>query len=471
MTPLPRLHILSPIMIKDMTTGTALKLILLFSLPILLGNVFQQLYQLADIFIVGRLLGENALAAVGASAPIYFMFLIIAFSFTGGLTAVTAQRFGAGDNDGVRRSVTHSIRASLILSIGLTILLIIILKPLMHILNVPQSIFTDSYHFILILSAAMVLIVAFNLLSGFIRALGDSRTPLFFLILSTVLNILFNYVLIKYAKLGVIGSALGTLIAIAVSVACCIWYIRKYYPILRLKKEDWHYSPAFMREHLRIAIPMSIQFSVLSLSIMVIQAVSNSFGETVIVGLTISLRIEQLATQPLMAIGLAMATFAAQNYGAGKISRIRAAVRQCTAVSFVISVAMSAIVFFFGRRLIGSFLENPNPAAVTVGMSYLAISIMFYFFLGVIFIFKNTLQSMGKPFYPVISGFIELGIRSYAAIYLASKIGYKGIYYASPLAWVGGATVVVLGYYLKVYRMSEKDLKAEYRALYRNMKK
>ncbi len=397
-------------MIKDMTTGTALKLILLFSLPILLGNVFQQLYQLADIFIVGRLLGENALAAVGASAPIYFMFLIIAFSFTGGLTAVTAQRFGAGDNDGVRRSVTHSIRASLILSIGLTILLIIILKPLMHILNVPQSIFTDSYHFILILSAAMVLIVAFNLLSGFIRALGDSRTPLFFLILSTVLNILFNYVLIKYAKLGVIGSALGTLIAIAVSVACCIWYIRKYYPILRLKKEDWHYSPAFMREHLRIAIPMSIQFSVLSLSIMVIQAVSNSFGETVIVGLTISLRIEQLATQPLMAIGLAMATFAAQNYGAGKISRIRAAVRQCTAVSFVI----------------GSFLENPNPAAVTVGMSYLAISIMFYFFLGVIFIFKNTLQSMGKPFYPVISGFIELGIRSYAAIYLASKIGYKG---------------------------------------------
>lgn len=458
-------------MIKDMTTGNALKLILLFSLPILLGNIFQQLYQLADIFIVGRLLGEKALAAVGASAPIYFTFLIIAFSFTGGLTAITAQRFGAGDNDGVRRSVTHSIRASLVLSFSLTLLLITILKPLMHILNVPESIFTDSYHFILILGCALVLIVAFNLLSGFIRALGDSKTPLYFLIFSTILNIVFNYVLIKYAQLGVIGSALGTLCAITVSVICCILYIKKYYPILHLKKEDWKYNAAFMREHLRIAIPMSIQFSILSLSIMVIQAVSNSFGEQVIVGLTISLRVEQLATQPLMAIGLAMATFAAQNFGAGKINRIRSAVRQTTAVSFSISVLMSCCVFFFGRKMLGSFLENPDPIAINIGMSYLGISIMFYFFLGMIFIFKNTLQSMGKPLYPVISGFVELGIRSYAAIYLASKLGYEGIYYASPLAWLGGAAVVFFGYYTNISRRSEAELKAEYRSLYRHMKK
>lgn len=458
-------------MIKDMTTGNALKLIILFSLPILLGNVFQQLYQLADIFIVGRLLGENALAAVGASAPIYFTFLIIAFSFTGGLTAVTAQRFSAGDNEGVRNSVTHSIRASLVLSIALTVLLIAVLKPLMHILNVPESIFTDSYHFILILSSALVLIVAFNLLSGIIRALGDSRTPLYFLIFSTILNIIFNYVLIKYANLGVIGSATGTLCAIAISVLCCLIYIKKHFPILHLKKENWVYNPAFMREHLRIAIPMSIQFSILSLSIMVIQSVSNSFGEQVIVGLTISLRIEQLATQPLMALGLAMATFVAQNYGAGKITRIRSAIKQTSAISFTISLIMSVCVFFFGRELIGSFLDIPNPTAVNIGMSYLNISIMFYFFLGMIFIFKNTLQSMGKPFYPVLSGFIELGIRCFAAIYLAAKLGYTGIYYASPLAWVGGASVVFLGYYLNVYRRSEADLKAEYRALYRHMKK
>ncbi len=457
-------------MIQDMTRGNALKLILWFALPILIGNVFQQLYQLADIFIVGRLIGENALAAVGASAPIYLTFLIIAFSFTGGLTAVTAQRFGAGDYDGVRRSVTHSFRASLVLSILLTIVLIVSLKRLLHILNVPQAIYDDSYKFILILGLAMVLIVAFNLLSGFIRALGDSKTPLYFLIFSSVLNIVFNLILIKFFHLGVIGSAIGTVIAISISVICCVWYIKRNYPILRLKKEDWRYNGEFMREHLNIAIPMSIQFSILSLSIMVIQSVCNSFGEKIIVGFTIALRIEQLATQPLMAIGLAMATFVAQNYGAGKVSRIRAAVKKTCLTSLTISIIMSALIFFFGTHLIGSFLDHADPFIVKIGVSYLGISIMFYVFLGLIFIFKNTLQSMGKPMFPVLSGFVELGIRIYAAIYLASKIGYEGIYYAGPLAWVGGATVVLIGYYINIYRRKESDLKKEYREMYKKMK-
>lgn len=457
-------------MIQDMTRGNALKLILWFALPILIGNVFQQLYQLADIFIVGRLIGENALAAVGASAPIYLTFLIIAFSFTGGLTAVTAQRFGAGDYEGVRRSVTHSFRASIVLSIFLTLVLIVSLKRLLHILNVPATIYDDSYKFILILGLAMVLVVAFNLLSGFIRALGDSKTPLYFLIFSSVLNIIFNLILIKFCHLGVIGSAIGTVLAISISVICCVLYIKRNYPILRLKKEDWQYNGEFMKEHLNIAIPMSIQFSILSLSIMVIQSVCNSFGEKIIVGFTIALRIEQLATQPLMAIGLAMATFVAQNYGAGKVSRIRDAVKKTCLTSFTISIIMSALIFFFGTHLIGSFLDNADPFIIKIGVSYLGISIMFYVFLGLIFIFKNTLQSMGKPMFPVLSGFVELGIRVYAAIYLASKIGYEGIYYAGPLAWVGGATVVLIGYYINIYRRKESDLKKEYREIYKKMK-
>lgn len=456
-------------MITDMTKGNALKLILLFSLPILVGNIFQQLYQLADIFIVGRLLGENALAAVGASAPIHFMFLIVAFSFTGGLTAVTAQRFGAGDFDGVRRSVTHSIRASLVLSLILTAVLVLSLNWFMHILNVPESIYKDSYNFIMILGLATILIVAFNLLSGFIRALGDSKTPLYFLILATVMNIILNFVLIKNTNLGVIASATGTVIAIAISVVCCLVYIKKRIPILHLKKEDWAYSPSFMREHLNIAIPMSIQFSVLSLSIMIIQSVSNSFGETVIVGLTIALRLEQLATQPLLALGISIATFAAQNYGAGKIARIRDTIKKAGFMSFTISLIMSGVVFFYGRQIIGSFLSSPDTKAVQVGMSYLAISVMFYFFLGMIFIFKNTLQSMGKPMYPVVSSVVELIIRAYIAIYLTKKIGYEGIFYASPLAWVGGAIVVFIGYYINMYMRSEQKIRAEYRKIYKKI--
>ena len=450
-------------MIKDMTRGNTLKLILFFSIPVLIGNIFQQFYQLADIFIVGRLLGARALAAVGASAPVYFVFLIVALSFTGGLTAVTAQRFGAGDTAGVKSSVTHSIRASLVLSLLISATLIGCLHPIMHILNVPKEIYEDSYNFIFILGCGMFLLVFYNLLSGFIRALGDSKTPLYFLIFSSLLNILFNFILIKYFHFGVIGSAVGTVIAIAVSVVCCIFYIRRNYPILRLSKKDWVYNKAFMREHLHIAVPMSIQFSVLSLSIMIIQAVCNSFGTEIIVGFTIALRIEQLGTQPLLALGIAVATFAAQNFGAGKIARIREGVRKTALLSFIISITLSLFIFTYGKPLIGSFLSKPSALSVSVGASYLSISIMFYFFLGMIFIFKNTLQSISKPFYPVLSGFIELGIRSFVAIILAQKIGYEGIYYASPLAWLGGASVVFVGYYLNVYKRKDKIV-AEYKA-------
>ena len=261
--------------------------------------------------------------------------------------------------------------------------------------------------------------------------------------------------LIKYFRIGVIGSALGTVTAMAVSVICCILYIRKNYPILHLKKADWKYDKKFMREHLHIAIPMSIQFSILSLSIMVIQAVCNSFGENIIVGFTIALRVEQLATQPLLALGLAIATFVAQNYGAKKMARIRKAVRQTSLVSLIFSLAASLLMFTYGEKLIGSFLSEKNSLAMKVGASYLAVSMMFYFFLGMIFILKNTLQSMSKPFYPVLSGFIELGIRSFAAIILAQSLGYAGIYWASPLAWVGGATCMFVGYYINVYKKKD----------------
>lgn len=452
-------------MIKDMTRGEALRLIVLFAMPIFIGNVFQQFYQLADIYIVGHLIGEKALAAVGASAPIYFMFLIVAFSFTGGLTAVTAQRFGAKDYEGMRRSVTHSIRASLVLSLLLTLLLFVSLKKLMRALNVPEGIFEESYQFILILGAGTVLIVMLNLLSGFIRAAGDSRTPLSFLIFTSILNVIFNLILIKYCGFGVEGSALGTVCAIFVSDVICLWYMFKKFPLFRLKKRDWAFSWGFMKEHLNIAVPMSIQYSILALSIMVIQAVCNSFGEKVIVGFTIALRFEQLATQPLMAVGLAMATFAAQNYGAGLLCRIKRTVRKTVLLSFVMSLFLSVLVFLFGPKLIGSFMEVPDEMSVRIGAEYLNISIMFYFFLGIIFIFKNTLQSVGKPFYPVASGVVELGIRSFAAIILAKHIGYEGIYWASPLAWLAGASVVVIGYYLNFYYKKESVFDM-YKALY-----
>ena len=268
-----------------------------------------QLYQISDMIIVGRMINVDALAAIGASAPIYMVFLMIAFGFTGGLTVVTAQRFGAHDEDGVRQSVFHCFLAALALSLILTLGLTTMLTPLLHLTNIPEQIFEQAYDFMFVLSLSSVMIIMYNLLSGLMRALGDSRTPLYFLIFCTLLNIVLNFVFIGRFGWGVIGSATGTLVANTVSVVICFIYMWHKFPLLRLSREFMHYEPQVMYAHLRIAVPMALQFSILSFSIMIVQSVCNSFGPDVIAAFAAALRIEQFATQPLLALGLAMATF------------------------------------------------------------------------------------------------------------------------------------------------------------------
>ena len=433
-------------MIKDMTVGNPTGLIIKFAIPLLLGNLFQQLYNISDILILGRILGVNALAAAGASAPIFFTMLLITFGFTAGLCVITAQRFGAKDEIGVRRSVTHSIVASAALCITVTSILCIFMHDILRNMNIPEKIMDDAYRFIFTLSLGLVLIVGYNLLSGFTRALGDSKTPLYFLIFSSLLNILLNFLFIYVFKLGIIGSALGTNVAMAISVFCCMIYIGKKFPILKLKKEDWKLNWDFMKTHLIVAIPMSLQFSVIAIGLLIIQAVCNSFGENTIAAFTSALRIEQLGTQPILAIGLALATYSAQNYGAGQIKRIRQGVASTSVISIIFSIFLALLVRFYGENFIDIFLKEKNEEIINIGHDYLNISTMFYVFLGQIFIFRNALQGMGRTIIPLIASVTELVMRSFAAVYLAQHIGYLGLCYASPIAWFGAAVVVALGY-------------------------
>lgn len=223
---------------QDMTSGHPLKLIVKFSIPLLIGNIFQQLYSISDIIIVGRLIGIKALAAVGVSAPLFFMLVLVSIGFTNGLTVITAQRFGARDYRGLRRSVTTATLLSSAFTLSAGAVMLASLDVLFKVMNVPQEIAQDAKSFISIISYGVIMIVFFNLLSGFMRALGDSKTPLYFLIFTTLLNITFNIVFIYCMKLGVAGSALGTVCAMTVSVFCCLLYIGKKYPILHPQKED-----------------------------------------------------------------------------------------------------------------------------------------------------------------------------------------------------------------------------------------
>ena len=465
-------------MINDLTKGNPLKLIVQFAVPLLIGNLFMQLYQISDMIIVGHLINVKALAAIGASAPIYMVFLMVAFGFTGGLTVITAQRFGAHDDEGVKKSAYHCFIASITLSIILTIFLSVFLKPLLHVMNVPPEIFEQAYDFMFVLSLSSVMIIMYNLLSGLIRALGDSKTPLYFLIFSSLINIVLNFVFIKYCGWGVVGSAMGTLCANTLSTIICFVYMWHKFPLLRLKKQDMRYHSNIMYDHLRVACPMALQFSILSFSIMIVQSVCNSFGPDVIAAYAAALRIEQFATQPLLAIGLAMATYSAQNWGANLLGRIRKGVKYAFIITTCLSIFGFLLIRNIGDYMIAIFVDTESNHSlntnidfiIATGKQYLVISTMFYFFLGLIFVFRNTIQGMGKPLLPLLSSLTELITRSFSAIYLAKIMGYIGILYASAMSWVAAGLLVLVGYFYYIHKFKKEIFRWQMGVIKQQMK-
>ena len=449
-------------MINDLTIGNPLTLIIKFAIPLLLGNLFMQLYQISDMIIVGHLISVNALAAVGASTPIYMVFLMIAFGFTGGLTVLTAQYFGAKDYNGVQKSVFHCLLACLTLSILMTVGLLFFLEDILRIMNIPQEIFSLAYDFMFVLICSYPFIILYNLLFGFIRALGDSKTPLYFLIFCSLINIVLNFIFIKEFRWGIVGSAAGTLVANIISLTICFIYMWKKFPLLRLQKKYMRYEPEIMREHINLAFPMALQYSILSCSIMIVQSVCNSFGTDIIAAFSTAFRVEQFATQPIIALGLAMATYSAQNWGAGLLSRIRKGVGYAFIILIILSVFGFLLIRQIGESMIAMFIDtgetsqaNNTALIIEVGRQYLLISTLFYFFFGLIFVFRNTIQGMGKPLLPVLSSLTELIVRSFAAKYLAVVIGYRGIMYAGPLSWVASGILVACGYFYYIHKFSK----------------
>ena len=455
-------------MIKDLTKGEPLKLILLFSIPLLIGNIFQQLYNLADIVIVGRTLGMEALAAVGAVAPLFFLIMFAIVGLNNGFAVITGQRFGAGDYDGVRRSVTISTILSTVITIISTIFFSVFMKQILFLMNVPESIMHNAYWYIQICVFGLVTVNFYNLLASIVRALGDSKTPLYFLILASILNVFLALFFILKFGWGVPGSAIAVVLSQGFSALLCIFYIKLKFPILHIKKEEWKFDffhnnedREFAKLHLNVGLPTAVQFSVLGIGILIIQSVCNSFGSNVIAAFTAALRIEQIATMPMISFGIALAAFVAQNFGAEKIKRIRQGVKRGSVINIVLSIIMAIIMHYWGSHIVQLFIGNGNPDVIKIAHDYLWISTLFYFFLGQIFIFRNSLQGMGKPLIPLSSSFAELMVRAYAAGYLAVQYGYFGVFYAGPIAWVTASIIVTVGYFINIRKIIKKFIKSE----------
>lgn len=447
---------------KSLTAGNPAKLILFFTFPLLIGNLFQQVYNLADTLIVGRTLGSDALAAVGSTGSIAFLIIGFAQGLTAGFSIVTAQHFGAQNEQGVRQSVLTSVMLSGAVTVLLTMLSVVFARPILELIQTPDAVIGMSYDYIIIIYWGIGASVLFNLLSNIIRALGDSMTPLIFLVIACLLNIVLDLLFIMVFHMGVGGAAWATVIAQVVSGVMCLLYMLKKFPILRFKKNEWRVGWGAVLSHLRVGLPMGFQSSIIAIGAIILQSAINSLGTTVMAAHTAAQKVDMVATQPMMSFGMTMATFSAQNYGAGQYHRIKKGVRQCALMSVGFSLLVGVMNITVGKYLVGLFLDQPTTELLGYAQTYLTINGALYFLLAMLFILRYTLQGLGKSFVPTVAGVMELFMRSFVAIVLAAPLGYTGVAFANPAAWLGSLIPLTIAYFFTMRSLRQPIVPQEH---------
>lgn len=438
-------------MTKDMTKGSPTKLILLFAIPLIIGNVFQQLYNMVDTVIVGRTIGLDALSAVGATGSVSFMIVGFVTGVTSGFSVLIAQYFGAGDYNNLRRSVAMSITLSAIITVIITFFSMFFAYDLLKIMNTPSDIIGQSYDYLIVIFGGIFATVFYNLISNIIRALGDSRTPLIFLIIGSIVNIFLDFLFIKGFSMGVGGAGYATVLSQLISGFMCLIYAKRKLSLIHVKIDDFKFSASFAYEHLKVGLPMAFQFSITALGVMVLQSVLNTFGTVTIGAFTTASKVEQLVSQFFPSMGTTIATFAAQNYGAKQYSRIKDGVRKSLIITVIYSVFASSVMIFLGRFFLRLFIgaDDPNIAQVTEqAQIYFNVNGIFLVVMGIIFIYRNVLQGIGKPFFPLAGGVAELTMRIVTAKILVIFIGYLGVCLAGPIAWFGADLMLIPAYYI-----------------------
>ena len=423
-------------MTKSMTSGKPVKLILLFALPLIVGNIFQQFYSMADTVIVGRTIGVNALAAVGCTGSVSFFILGFVMGFTSGLSILIAQRFGAEDEEGIRCSFAAGIILSIALTIVMTFFAVALVRPAMELLQTPEEILDDAVSYIRIIFWGIGASVLFNLGSNTMRALGDSRTPLYFLIFACCVNIVLDIVLIAVVGMGVAGAGVATIFSQLLSGICCFVYIWKKMPVLRINRHHFHLAQKQLGAHLRIAFPMAFQMSIIAIGALILQFALNGLGAVSVAAYTAAQKIDSIATMPLNSLGQAMTTYTAQNYGAGNHSRIRTGIRHAFIMSISFSIVISLIVFLFAAPLMKIFIAPSEHAVIAAGVQYLRIEGSFYCGIGCLFLLYGYYRAINRAEMSVVLTVISLGLRVLLAYILSGVIGVTGIWIAIPIGWL-----------------------------------
>ncbi|MBQ9611119.1 MAG: MATE family efflux transporter [Lachnospiraceae bacterium] len=422
--------------VQDMTSGDPMALIIGFALPMLGGMLFQQFYNIVDTMIVGKLLGVQALAGVGATGSVNFMIVGFCMGICSGFAIPISQRFGARQYDEMRRFLAHGIYMCGAVSVLLTVPVCLLCRQILVLMRTPEDILEYAYSYILIIFLGIPVIMAYNLFSGAIRALGDSKAPVVFLIVSSIVNIVLDITLILYAGMGVAGAALATVISQAVAALLAVFYILKKVPLLHIKREEWKAQGRYFKTLLVMGVPMGLQYSVTAIGSVYLQSAVNGLGSVYVAAQTAGGRIAGFFCTPYDALGSTMATYGGQNVGAGKTERLTPGLKAASKIGILYSLAAAFVLCTFGRSLLLMFVSGAETQVLEAGRMLLFVNSVFYIPLLFVNIVRFMIQGMGFSELAILAGVCEMVGRVLAALVLIPAIGYMGACLASPIAWI-----------------------------------
>ncbi len=444
--------------VNDMTVGKPTAKIVSFALPLIMGYILQQVYLIVDAAIVGRWIGVGALAAVGASSSIMFLIMGFCNGSCAGFSIPIAQSFGAKDYSKMRAYVANALRVATVIAVVLTVITCIFCNRILRVVNTPEDIFHDASVFLFLQFLTIPFTIAFNLLAGFIRALGNSRQPFYFLIAASLLNVLLDVLLILVIGLGVEGAGIATLLSQLFSASLCVIYIRKHLQVLIPTGSERAYQDKMVGRLLNAGIPMGLQFSITGIGIIMLQSANNALGTVYVAAFTASMRVKYLFTCVFENIGVAMATYCGQNVGAWKLQRIITGVRSAIIIMLVYFVFTMLIIYPFADEMMMAFVDNSSASSTAIvenAAMFMRIANYFYPVLGLLTILRYSIQGMGYSNLSMLSGVMEMIARCGVSLWIVPMFHFLGVCYGDPVAWVS-ADLFLIPAFIYVYRRLRK---------------
>ncbi len=419
----------------NMTEGNPVSLIIAFSVPMLIGNLFQQLYNLVDSVIVGQFVGADALAAIGATSSVTFLFFALCNGIGNGGGIITSQFFGKGDDSDVKSCIVNTGYIMLVFPLLVGVTAFFLSVPILRVLDTPSEIMSDSVAYMKIMCVGIVFVSLYNYSASMLRALGDSRTPLYFLVFSCILNTGLDILFVYGLNMSVRGAGIATIISQFVSGIGCLSFAIKRNRYFKMTREDMRFNGAIAAKVLKLGIPLSLQFSLIAISCMALQKVVNSFGKAAVAAFTATSRIEQIIHQPYQTLGAALSTFTGQNYGAREMGRVKEGYHKGMLLMAVFSLLMLPIMQLFGESIIRIFVEEDE--VIAMGAKALRISSIFYAMLGMIYVVRGVLNGLGDSFFALLNGIVEVIGRFFVPVMLTTipAIGVWGIWWSVGIVW------------------------------------